>query len=82
MLVNICSVCGSILSNIQLPYERDIKELCEKYDIDIEMLSRGNIDNEAFNNEKKAIIDKYTDEHYYCCKMKLTNFSPLVKIVR
>lgn len=82
MLINICSSCGMILSNIQLPYERDIKELCEKYDIDIELLSRGNINNKEFNREKEDIIDKYTDKDRYCCRMRLSNFSPLVKIVR
>lgn len=82
MLYPICPTCGAILSNIQLPYMRDLKELCEKYDVDIELMSRGIIDNEKFNKEKEAIMDKYTDPQNYCCRMRLGNFSELVKIVR
>ena len=81
MLYPICPTCGALLSNIQLPYQRDIKALCEKYNIDIELLSRGIINNDEFNDDKIRIIDKYTDQHRYCCKMRLTNFSDLVRIV-
>ena len=82
MLYPICPTCGNLLSNIQLPYTRDLKELCEKYDIDIELMSRGIINNDEFNNEKEALMNKYTDKDRYCCKMHLGNFSDLVKIVR
>jgi len=78
----ICCTCGALLSNIQLPYARDIKELCEKYDVDIELMSRGIINNDKFNNEKEAIMNKYTDKDRYCCKMRLGNYSDLVKIVK
>lgn len=81
MLYPVCPTCGSLLANIQLPYQRDLTELCRKYNVSIELLSRGVIDNDEFNREKKKIIDKYTDEHRYCCRMRLINFSPLVNIV-
>lgn len=82
MLYVICPTCGAILSNIQLPYTRDIKELCERYDIDIELMSRGIINIEEFNIEKQNIMDKYTDKDNYCCRMRLGNFSDLVQIIR
>jgi len=82
MLYPVCPSCGSLLSNIQLPYRRDIKELCEKYDVDIELMSRGVVDNETFNNEKEAIMNKYTDPDNYCCRMRLANYSELVNIVK
>ena len=81
MLYPICPTCGALLSNIQLPYQRDIKDLCEKYNVDVELLSRGIVDDDKFNLEKEKIIDKYTDTHRYCCKMRLTNFCEIVKIV-
>ena len=81
MLYPICPTCGALLSNIQIPYQRDLKALCERYNIDIELLSRGIINNDEFNDDKIRIIDKYTDYHRYCCKMRLTNFSDLVRIV-
>lgn len=82
MLICICPSCGSILSNLELPYMRDLKELCEKYDVDMELMSRGIINNEEFNREKEEIMDKYTDRDYYCCRMRLGNFCALVKIIR
>lgn len=82
MLYPVCPSCGSLLANIQLPYQRDIKKLCEKYNIDIELISRGVNNNKEFNREKEKIIEKYTDQHNYCCKMRLSNFSDLVRIVK
>lgn len=82
MLPPVCYSCGMLLSNIQLPYQRDLKKLCEKYGIDHELMSRGIVDNDKFNAEKTAIVNKYTDPERYCCKMRLTNFSDIVNIVR
>ena len=81
MLYPLCPTCGALLSNIQLPYQRDIIKLCEKYNVDLELMSRGIVNDKNFNDEKKIIIDKYTDEDRYCCRMRLLNFSELVKIV-
>lgn len=81
MLYPRCPTCGALLSNIQLPYQRDIHELCEKYNIDLELMSRGIINNDEFNREKEKIMNKYTDKHRYCCRMRLANFSDLVRIV-
>lgn len=81
MLPPICYTCGDILSNIQIPYQRDIHELCEKYNIDIDVLSMGVLNNDEFNKEKELIVDKYCDKHRYCHRMRLTNFSPLVNVV-
>ena len=81
MLYPICPTCGALLSNIQLPYQKDIRELCEKYNVDLELMSRGIVNNKEFNDEKRKILDKYTDADRYCCRMRLPNFSELVKII-
>lgn len=81
MLYPLCPSCGSLLSNIQLPYERDMLALCEKYNIDHEAMSRGIVDNDKFNKEKQNIVNKYTDKHRYCCKMRLTNYVKVVELV-
>jgi DNA-directed RNA polymerase subunit N (RpoN/RPB10) len=81
MLCPVCYTCGNLLSNIQLAYQRDIKNLCEKYNVDLEIMSRGIVYNDAFNAEKVKIVEKYTEPHRYCCKMRLTNFSDIVRIV-
>jgi DNA-directed RNA polymerase subunit N (RpoN/RPB10) len=81
MLYPICPTCGAFLSNIQLPYQRDIRALCEKYNVDLETLSRSISNDAKFNTEKEEIMDKYTDPERYCCRMRLPNFSDLVRIV-
>lgn len=81
MLYPICPTCGALLCNIQIPYENDLASLCEKYNVDIELLSSGQIDNDEFNKEKLKLVDKYTDRDRYCCKMRLTNYVPLAKIM-
>jgi hypothetical protein len=81
MLYPICPTCGALLCNIQLAYQEDIKNLCIKYNIDIELLSRGFATSEEFNEEKKKILNKYTDPDKYCCRTRLQNFCDVVRIV-
>ena len=81
MLYPICPTCGNLLSNIQLPYQRDLAELCKKHNIDIDEVSRGAINDPKFLEEKRKIVDKYIDFHRYCCKMRLGNFCDIVSLV-
>lgn len=81
MLYPICPTCGALLSNIQIPFENDVKNLCEKYNVDIEELSRFLSKDVNFNQEKKAIINKYTDPDRYCCRMRLLGYCKLVDII-
>lgn len=81
MLPLICYTCGALWGNIQLPYQRDMEELCDKYEIDHELLSSGLIYDEKFNDEKEKILNKYTEPNRYCCRGRITNFSDIVKIV-
>ena len=81
MLYPICTTCGALLCNIQIPYEDGMKKICEKYNIDSELLSRGIIDNDGFNREKRELVDKLTSPHRYCCKMRLINYTHVVEII-
>ncbi len=81
MLYPVCPTCGALLSNIQLPYQRDMIALYEKYDIDLEIIARGIFDIKKFNEEKEKIMNKYTDVNRYCCRMRLANFSDLVRLI-
>ena len=78
MLYLVCPTCGTLLGNIQLPYQRDIEALCNKYDIDHETISRAAYSKE-FMTEKEKIVNKYVDN--MCCKMRLVNFSDIVRII-
>jgi hypothetical protein len=81
-LYPVCPTCGGLLSNIQLPYMRDIVELCAKYNVDLEKMSGGIFNDKDFNDAKTAILDKYIpDRNQYCCRMRLTNFKDLARIV-
>jgi DNA-directed RNA polymerase subunit N (RpoN/RPB10) len=81
MLYPVCPTCGTLLSNIQLPYQRDIKALSEQYNVDHELMSSGIVQDENFNREKEQIMNRYTDPDRYCCRMRLANFCELVKII-
>jgi DNA-directed RNA polymerase subunit N (RpoN/RPB10) len=81
MLYPICPTCGETLANIQIPYQKDMLALCDKYNIDIDSISRGTPDDDKIRDDKEKIINKYTRKRRYCCKMRLTNFPDLVNIV-
>ncbi len=81
MLYPVCPTCGSLLSNIQIPYQNDIRELCDKYNLDPETISKSATNNKQFNDERIAILNKYTDKDRICCRMRLSNFSDLVRII-
>lgn len=81
MLYPVCPTCGSLLSNIQIPYQNDIRELCDKYNLDPETISKSATNNKQFNDERIAILNKYTDKDRICCRIRLSNFSDLVRII-
>lgn len=82
MLYPICPTCGTLLANIQLPYQRDMEELCNKYNVSQETMSKGEITkNPDFIKEKENIVNKYVDKDKICCRMRLTNFSDLVRLI-
>ena len=80
MLYPVCPSCGALLSNIQLPYQKDITALYEKYNMDIDSISKC-INLKEFKEEKEKIMNKYTDVDRYCCRMRLANFCDLVKLI-
>lgn len=80
MLYPVCPTCGALLSNIQLAYQKDLKELCSKHNLDLDTMSKISKSNE-FIEEHKIIVDKYCDKNRYCCRMRLTNFCELVKLI-
>jgi hypothetical protein len=82
MLYPVCPTCSALLSNIQLPYTADVKDLCNRYNIDIEAISNGTLNNPVFDKEKEEIMNKYVDKDKYCCKMRLGNFTNQVELIR
>lgn len=81
MIYQVCPSCGDPLSPIVMPYVADMMALCEKYGIDHERISSQPMGTGEFNDEKEKIIDKYVTEERLCCRMRLSNFSDIVKLV-
>lgn len=78
MLPPLCMTCGTLLANIQLPYQRDMDELCAKYGIDNESIARS-LYTAEFIKHREKIVAKYVSR--MCCKFRLTNFSDIVRII-
>ena len=81
MSYQICPSCGDPLSPIIIPYVADMFALCEKYEIDHERISSQPMGDNEFNREKRQIMDKYVSKERLCCRMRLANFSDIVKLV-
>ena len=82
MTYSCCPTCGELIGRIKEAYDADLKELCEKEGIDHETFSRKAIYDEALNEKKKAIMDKYTDPNRTCCRMRIGNGTDPFDIVR
>lgn len=77
-----CYTCGSILSGIEIPYKRDMKELCEKYNATHDSLSRGLAIDKNFNEAKREILNRYTEKDKICCRTIIMTASNIIGIVR
>lgn len=73
--------CGSLLANIQLPYLRDMKKLCDDMNVDHEFISNGIKHSNDFDKEKEKIVDKYCDKHRPCCRSKLISYVDIVNLI-
>ena len=81
MLYSLCPTCGTLLANIQIPYQNDLIELCDKYNVSHEAISQGTLmKNKEFAKAKEELVSKYVDR--MCCKMRLISFSDLVRLIK
>lgn len=80
MLYMVCPTCGELLGDKQLLYNDGIKKICDKYNINDELLSRGFDKTPEFVEERsKLILSLFKN---VCCKMRALNYIELVKIVK
>ena len=81
MLFLMCP-CGEILGNKQLVYEERMKKVCEKYNVDYNMVSQGLADrNEDFRNERANIVNSVGCRRY-CCKQLLITYVDIVHLIK
>lgn len=76
----ICPTCGELLGNKQLIYIQKLKEICDKYDINDDLLSKGFDKNPQFVEERQKLIQSLFDN--ICCKMRALTYVELVKLIK
>lgn len=75
-----CPTCGQYIANIIIPYQKDMKELASKMDLDLNDISREKTDKNILK-EKSKILNKYTEKDRYCCRMRIMNTIDIVNLV-
>ena len=80
MLIMICP-CGEILGNKQLIYEKQMKEICNKFNIDYDAISSGKADNnEEYVSARQKIVKNLCRR--YCCQMNLMNYIDIILLIK
>lgn len=71
MLYLKCPTCKNILADKQLPFEDDIKKICEN----------PKLSEEEKKQEKMKLPTKYGLDKY-CCRMRILSYTQLINIVK
>lgn len=80
MLYMVCPTCGELLGDKQLIYNTKLKELCDKHNINDDLLSRGFDRNQEFVEGRQKLIQSIFNN--ICCRMRALTYIELVKIVK
>lgn len=80
MLYMVCTTCGELLGDKQLSYNMKIKDICDKYNINDDLLARGFDKTPEFVKERQDLIQSLFKN--ICCKMRVINYVELVKMVK
>jgi len=74
MLYSVCPTCRMLLADKQIPYEKAMNELANKYN------SNQNLSDEKLSEERRKVFDKLGITRY-CCKMRLISYVDHSKVV-
>lgn len=80
MLYMVCPTCGELLGDKQVPLNEGLKKICDKYNINDELLSRGFDKTPEFIEARSKLVQELFTN--LCCKMRALNYIELVKIVK
>lgn len=80
MLYMVCPTCGELLGDKQLIYNTKLKEICDKYNINDELLSHGFDKNPQFIEERQKLIQSLFTN--ICCRMRAITYVELVKLIK
>ena len=80
MLYMICPTCGELLGDKQILLNDGLKKICEKYNIDDELLSRGFDKTPEFVEARAKLITELFSN--VCCKMRAISYVELVNLIK
>jgi DNA-directed RNA polymerase subunit N (RpoN/RPB10) len=80
MLYMKCS-CGKLLGHLQPIYEDGMRKICEKFNMDYNVYSIGEINNDQnFRNEQSKLLNSLCTR--YCCKIAIMNYVDIVNLIK
>lgn len=66
----LCPTCGNLLGTKSLIYEQKMQEICKKYKVDYDKVSRGLLNtNKELTEEKSKLINSLCTK--MCCKTRI-----------
>jgi DNA-directed RNA polymerase subunit N (RpoN/RPB10) len=80
MLYMVCPTCGELLGDKQLIYNTELKKICDKYNINDDLLSRGFDKNSEYIEARQKLIQSIFNN--ICCRMRAITYVELVKIIK
>lgn len=76
-----CPSCGEVLGNKELIYINRMKEVYESLNIDDNMISLNNLDNdEAYVKKRQEIIKDLFEN--YCCRIRAMEYIDIVQVIK
>lgn len=70
MLYPRCPTCGTVLSNKQLPYEKEMAKICSS-----------NMSEREIRDAKMQLLDDLQLKNY-CCRMRMLGYVSLIQIIK
>lgn len=81
MLYMRCPSCGEVLGNKEIIYINKMKEVCESLNIDDNLVSLHNLDNdEAYIKKRQEIIKELFTN--YCCRIRAMEYIDIVQVIK
>ena len=80
MLYLMC-MCGEVLGNKQIVYERELEKICSDLNIDFNMYSLGFSDkNSEFIKKRSDLVNRLCRRE--CCKQQLITYVDVVHLIK
>jgi len=71
MLPPRCFTCGTVMAHIEIPYEKELHNICND----------PKLTEEDKNKKKQNLVNSFKLKNY-CCKQRLIGYVDLIKIIK